>query len=270
MISVVSIVNDETIAKEFLLRGLSLQDAKFELLLVDNRASIYKSASQALNYASIKANGDYLMFIHQDVFLYSRNWLKEAEGWLSTLSDIGLAGVAGMKKPRFISQFEVSALYFLLRKLGKSYLWFSHYGRGNVFHGPEKASWEGGHISDVIPVQTVDEQLLIVPFKVFQHTKFDETVCNGWHLYGVEFSLRLSQKGYGVYVLPCPVFHRSSGIVNDAYLRTLMKLIRKYKNEKVINTTNGFCPTKQILTKLLWSPNLISSRDLMEVLTQGP
>jgi len=268
MISVISIINDERKARQFLRRGLSLQNTKLELFLVDNRASIYRSASQAYNQTGVKASGDYLMFIHQDVFLRSRNWLKEAEDWLSTLSDVGLAGVVGMRKPRFINQLEVSMRYFLLRKLGKLYLWFRHYGRGNVVHGHEKAPWEGSFVSDVVPVQTLDELLLIVPSKIFEHTKFDETVCNSWHLYGVEFSLRVSQRGHGVYVLPCSVFHDSTGVVNDSYLQTLMKLIEKHKHEKIINTTNGLCLTKQILTKLLWSPDLISGRDLAKALTQ--
>ena len=107
MISVLAVINNETIAREFLLKGLSKQNSKFELLLIDNRNSTYKSASQAYNHEGIKASGDYLMFVHQDVLLLSRNWLKEAEEWLSTLSHVGMAGVAGMLKPRFVSQFEI-------------------------------------------------------------------------------------------------------------------------------------------------------------------
>jgi hypothetical protein len=41
MISLISIISDERVAKEFLLRGLSLQKAKYVLFLVDNRAAIY-------------------------------------------------------------------------------------------------------------------------------------------------------------------------------------------------------------------------------------
>ena len=261
IISVISIVNNEREARRFLLRGLSLQDVKFEFLPVDNRVSICQSASQAYNHTGIKASGDYLMFIHQDVFLRSRKWLKEAEDWLSTLSDVGIAGVAGMQKPRFIDQLDVSARYLLLQKLNKLHLWFRHYGRGNVFHGPEETPWGGTFVTNAVPVQTLDELLLIIPFGIFEHTKFDEIVCDNWHLYGTDYSLRISQEGYRAYVLPCSVVHKSIGLINDSYLRTLMKLITKHRNERVINTTSGLCPTKQILTKLLWSPDLISCRD---------
>lgn len=245
MISVISVMNNETVAREFLLRGLSRQDSKFELLLVDNRASTYKSASEAYNVTGTKANGDYLMFVHQDVLLLSRNGLREAEEWLSTQTRVGLAGVVGMLKPKFANQIEVCTRYYLLQKLGKYYLWNQRYGRGNVFHGFERERalpWGGRFISDVVPVQTVDELILIVPACVFESVKFDESVCDYWHLYGVDFSLTVSQKGYKVCVLPCFVLHQSTGTVTKFLISSGRKLIKKHKQEKVINTTYGLFP----------------------------
>jgi hypothetical protein len=257
MISVISVMNNETIAREFLLRGLSRQNSKFELLLVDNRASTYKSASQSYNHTGIKANGDYLMFVHQDVLLLSRNWLREAEEWLSTQSRVGLAGVAGMVKPKFVNQFEICTRHYLLQELGKEYLWYRRYGRGNVFHGSERTRplpWHGKFISDIVPVQTVDELILIVPAKVFESVKFDETVCDYWHLYGVDFSLTVSEKDYKVCVLPCSVLHRSTGTMTKFFLNNLRKMIKKHKQEKIINTTCGLFPTKEELMELFWYP----------------
>jgi hypothetical protein len=264
MISIISTINNEKIAKEFLLRGLSRQNAKFELFLVDNRAFSYKSACQANNRAGLKASGDYLMFIHQDVLLLSRNWLKQAEDWLSTFSKIGVAGVAGMMKPKLVNEFELCMRYCLLQKLGMLHLWFRHYGRGNVFHGPEMLPWGGSFISDVVSVQTIDELLLIIPNSVFKSTKFDETVCDDWHLYGVDFSLTVSKKGLNNYVLPCSVFHRSTGKITDPYLRTLKRLIKKHKNEKAINTTSGLCLTRKELMELLWLTRSKKLNDLIE------
>lgn len=237
--------------QEFLLRGLSHQTTKFELILIDNKCSFYKSASQAYNLRSLEANGDYLMFIHQDVFLPSNNWLKECENGLSTLSNIGLAGVAGMLKPKYINEFEICMRYYLLRKLGLYSFWFHCYGRGNVFQGHDKLPWMGKPTSEILSVQTLDELLLIIPFEVFEHTKFDEIACNDWHLYGVDYSLTTSEKGYKVCVLPCPVFHLSTGKRSKTYFKTLIKLIKKHRNEKIINTTTGLWPTRPKLTKLV-------------------
>jgi glycosyltransferase involved in cell wall biosynthesis len=252
MISVISIISNKKIAKEFLLRGLSRQDTKFESILIDNTRSFYKSSSQAYNSGSTKASGDYLMFIHQDVILPTNNWLKEAENWLSTLSSFGLAGVAGMLKPKYINEFELCARYYLLKELDMLSFWYRRFGRGNVFHGRNKLPWEGKPISEIVSVQTVDEQLLIVPSNVFDHIQFDETVCNSWHLHGVEYSLVISEKGYKVYVLPCPAFHLSTGKTDKSYYETLTKIIKKHKHEKVINTTCGLWLTNQKLTEFLF------------------
>ena len=273
MISVFSVMNDEKIAKEYLLRGLSRQTTKYELFMIDNRASKYMTASQANNVMSDKASGDYLMFMHQDVLLPSRDWLKIAENWLSTQSRIGVAGVAGMIKPKLVDQREACLRYYLLQKLGKLSLWFQRYGRGNVLHGVEAVPWGGRFISDIASVQTVDEAVLIIPTDVFDSTRFDETTCSDWDLYGVDFALTASQKGYKAYVLPCSVFHRSigrhksTGGFCDAYIRTLAGIIEKHKREKVINTTSGLCPTKKELMELFWKPGSKRTHDVIRALT---
>lgn len=257
MITIISIVNNPQIAREHLLKGLSRQSARHELLLINNKHSTFKSASAANNFASRKATGDYLMFIHQDVFLHSRNWLKQAEDTMSSLSKIGMAGVAGMIKPKFLTQLDVCTRYYMLMKLGALRLWFLKYGRGNVLHGTNKCSWGGSSISEVVDVQTVDELLLIVPTEVFEQTKFDETACNDWHLYGVDFSLSVQAKGYRSYVLPFSTFHRSEGKVNSSYFATMARIMNKHKTDNIINTTSGLFPTNRALANLLWSQSKV-------------
>jgi hypothetical protein len=237
LISVISIINNDVIAKEFLLRGLSRQNAKYDLILLDNKGFSYRSAAQAYNDGSAKAKGDYLMFVHQDVLLPCRNWLKEAENSLSTVSNLGIAGVAGMLQPTFMNDFELWARYYLLEKLNLSKVWYYRYARGNVFHGHEKKFWLGKFTSEVLSTKTLDELLLIIPASVFENSKFDETTCDNWHLYGVDYSLSASQKCRGVCVLPHPVVHLSTGKVNKGYFKTLAKLIEKHRTEKIINTT---------------------------------
>lgn len=243
MISVISIISNNDVAKKYLLKGLNSQTTKYELLLIDNTTSVYASGSQANNLASLEATGDYLMFIHQDVLLSSKNALKQVEDWLSTLSKVGLAGAVGMIKPKFINQYEAYARYLLLLRLGLLHLWFLRYGRGNNLHGSSMSPWGGQFVTDPVCVQTVDEFFLMVPARIFEHTKFDELTCSDWHLFGVDFSLSIQRKGYKVYVLPLSVVHRSRGTISVPYIRTLAKVLEKHKNEKVINTPWGLYPT---------------------------
>jgi hypothetical protein len=249
MISIISIINNDVIAKEFLLRGLSRQNTRYDLILLDNTNFSYKSAAQAYNEGSAKAQGDYLMFIHQDVLLPCRNWLKEAENSLSTVSNLGIAGVAGVLQPTFISDFELLARFYLLEKLNLSKVWFNRYARGNVFHGREKKPWWGKFISEILSARTLDELLLIIPARVFEMSKFDEKTCDNWHLYGVDYSLSASQKCRDVCVLPQSVIHLSIGKVKKEYFETLAKLTEKYQNEKIINTTIAPWSTRPKLMK---------------------
>ncbi len=251
MISIISIINNDVIAKEFLLSGLSRQNTRYDLVLIDNKDSYYRSAAQAYNEGSAKAKGDYLMFIHQDVLLPCHNWLKEVEDSLSTVSNLGIAGVAGMFQPTFINDFEVLARFYLLEKLNLIKVWYNRYARGNVFQGREKKPWLDKCTSEVISTRTLDELLLIIPSRVFANSKFDETTCDNWHLYGVDYSLSKSQKGRNVCVLPHSVIHLARARKLDkGYFKTLVKLIEKHQTEKIINTTLGPWSTRPKLMEL--------------------
>jgi hypothetical protein len=250
VISVVSIISNNAIAKEFLLRGLSRQNTPYDLILLDNKEFSYRSAAQAYNEGSAKAKGNYLMFIHQDVLLPCRNWLKEAENSLSTISNLGIAGVAGMRQPTFINDFEIFARYYLLEQLNLSKIWYYRYARGNVFHGREKKPWLGKFTNEVLSTRTLDELLLIIPTGVFENLKFDEATCDDWHLYGVDYSLSAFQKCLNVCVLPHSVVHLSMGKVKKEYFKTLLKLVEKHRTEKIINTTIRPWFTRPKLTEL--------------------
>jgi hypothetical protein len=219
-------------------------------MLIDNTDSKYTSASKANNIASLKATGDYLMFIHQDVLLREKNALKQIEDHLSTLSQVGLASAVGMIKPKFINQYETYARYLLLLGLGRINLWFLRYGRGNNLHGHPLSPWGGQFIKEPVSVQTVDEFFLTIPTKIFEHIKFDEVTCPDWHMFGTDYSLGIKRKGYKVYVLPLSIIHRSRGIISGQYVKTLEKVLEKHKNEKVINTPWGLYPTNKSFRSL--------------------
>lgn len=249
MISVISVVNNDLIAADYLFRGLRQQNVKYELIIIDNKKSTFTSASKAYNSVTKKVNGDYLMFIHQDVFLPSCNWLREAENALSTVSRLGIAGVAGMLKPSYVNELELYARYNLMTKLGLYQLWLELYGRGTVFQGGPNRVWRGKSTSEISVVQTLDELLLIIPAKVFEQIRFDEKVCDNWHLYGVDYSLAAAKKGYEACVLPNPVFHLAISKMSK-YYQTLTKLTMKHQDARVINTTLGVWFTRPGLLTL--------------------
>ncbi|AKB77260.1 hypothetical protein MSHOH_0777 [Methanosarcina horonobensis HB-1 = JCM 15518] len=232
MISVVCVYNDEKIFNDFLLKSLKNQTAEFELIGIDNTSNEFKSAAVALNYGGIKARNKYIMFAHQDVSFIPDTWLEDAEKFLNSIADLGIAGVAGMSESGNSNQER---------------------GRNIIKHGepPEAWSW-GSRIQKPEPVQTLDECLVIVPKSTFDVLKFDEKTCDGWHLYAVDYCLSAKERGFGVYVLPMEVYHLSKGGVNrkklksvngslpDDYYNNLKKVLKKHANTyKIIYTTCG-------------------------------
>ncbi|MEM3586885.1 MAG: glycosyltransferase [Candidatus Jordarchaeaceae archaeon] len=209
MISVIVVYNDLSMLRENLLRSLEKQDVKYELILVDNTKNAFSSYTAAINYGGNRAHGEYLMFVHQDVELVGNNWLRKAEQYLDYLNDIGIAGVSGVDQ------------------------------RGNPvgFINDRGRLW-GLPLKSPSPAMTLDEQLVIVPSKVFRRLKFDEGFK--WHSWSADYCMQVQAIGLKVYVLPLFIFHNSPTlpILNVSPLeRDNMRLWTKYG--KLVQKTSG-------------------------------
>jgi len=197
MISIVCVHNNEIILKDFLLKSLENQTSKYELILLDNTQDTYKSAAGALNWGGSEAKGEYIMFVHQDVALWSDSWLENTEKLLDTIPNLGIAGVGGARRsdgPRR-GETVTNAKQGIppINPLGTVPL-----------QKPEK-------------VQTLDECLVIIPRPVFDMLQFDEKVCDHWHLYAVDYSLSVALLGLDVYVIPESIHHNTR--IYTSYIR---------------------------------------------------
>ncbi len=214
MISIVCIHNNKKILDNYLMEGLNKQKIDYELILIENSKSKFKSAAEALNYGGKKAQGNYIIFAHQDVNFDSQNWLEDMEKYVDNLPNLGIAGIAGKSE----DSKEVIT---------------------NVKHGNSPHFAGKVQIKKPVPVQTLDECLLIIPKNVFNTLKFDEKTCDGWHLYGVDYCLSVKMLNLDVYVFPLPIHHKSSGDpFSNEYYHTLGKLFKKHGSSyKIIRTT---------------------------------
>lgn len=221
MISIICVYNNKEILNKFLLKSLEHQSVEYELILIDNTKKRFKSAAEALNTGGIKACGEYLIFTHQDVDLISNEWLKKTENILNSLEKLGIAGVAG--KPK--------------NKKGVM---------TNIMDGTPPTAAGGIEIQKPEIVETLDECLFIIPNGIFKEHKFDEVVCDDWHLYAVDYSLSLKELGLYAYVLPIKLHHGSKAFsFNENYYITLKKLLNKYKNSETwVCTSMGNWNTK--------------------------
>lgn len=203
---------------EILLPSVKNQTAEFQLIALDNTKGQFKSAAEALNYGGKQANGKYIMFIHQDVELDCNSWLERVEGILDGISNLGIAGVAGMSEKGRTNRER---------------------RRGYISDSGEIWQWSNA-IQKLVEVQTLDECLLIVPKSVFSKLQFDEKTFDGWHCYGADYCLSVKQTSLKPYVIPAFIYHRSLRLNAKSLLRYQKRLYNKHKrNYSKIYTTMG-------------------------------
>jgi len=222
MFSVVCVYNNREVFHNALCKSLERQTAPFELIAIDNTQQQFPSAAAALNFGARRAvaPSDYYLFAHQDIEFYSDTWLADAKALLDRLPRLGVAGVAGMPDGE-------TALV------------------SNITHGNPPVVAGRRNPTNPVRVQTVDECLIVIPRSVFALQPFDETVCNGWHMYGVDYCLDVRRRGLAVYVLPLALHHASLGSRDRDYFKALGRVKRKHQRHcKKIYSTCGIWNTR--------------------------
>lgn len=201
-----------------------------EIIGIDNRNNEFSSSAKALNFGADKANGEVLIFMHQDVLLEDPNSIEYIHDYLTSRNNLTLVGIAGVvKNPREVCSAITETRERIVR-------------HANVITEPTK-------------VETLDECLLAITSKDFTGNRFDEITCDNWHLYGVDLSLNIGLKGGDIVCLPIKAVHLSTGNINKSYYKSLKKVIKKYKKQvPCIYATCGTFKTKS------WTPMYMQFR----------
>lgn len=216
-LSIVCVFNNHSTLEANLLQSLREQAAEYQLILLDNAGGKFNSAARALNHGSAMATGDYLLFIHQDVRLGSQNVLTRLLEMVESLPFLGVAGLAGAADTA--KRGEVTS---------------------NITHGSPPRRVGSIHPLGPVRAQTIDECCFVVPRSVFALVQFDESVCDDWHLYAVDYCLTVAGLGLRTYVLPLPAHHASTGRRSEEYYTSLAKLLDKHRpNFTRVHTTTG-------------------------------
>ncbi len=255
MISLICVYNRRDVLEDCLLKSIRQQTAQPELLLIDNTTRRFASAAEPLNQAAADARGDYLLFVHQDIDLGPPSCLEDAHQMLGNIPRLGIAGAAGARRsPRGGLQVVT-----------------------NIRHGEPPRPTGNRSLARPEEVQTIDECLAFIPRIVFGSLRFDEGLRDGYHLYGVDYSLAAASMGLSAWVLPLPCWHRSRGTADrsllravlspgpypDAYYQTLARLLRKHRSRTPwIYATTGRWSTSRplVLQRLTALPRYIASR----------
>ena len=213
-ISIIMIINNESIYKGFL-DSLNNQDfKKIELIPIYNYDQEFNSASYAYNKYAKNAKGDLLIFMHPDIRFQDKHSLSNIIEYVNNLDDFGIVGVAGAKKGKN-GEREILT---------------------NIVHGSKKEK-AGNPIHSPEEVQTLDECMFIIKKDYFNKNMFTER--ESWHLYAVEYCLKVLNHGDKIYVIPLNVWHMSDGkSLNYNYVLDLISLAKDYKGQfPVLYTT---------------------------------
>jgi hypothetical protein len=216
--SVVSCVSNRELFQEAL--GASAEMARrepVEFVAIDNAENQY-SAPQALNRGAALANGEVLVFLHQDVHLPA--------GWFERLSD----------QIRIVERTS------------------RDWGVLGVF-GVSQDGRMVGHIDDphglrrwgCLPcrVQSLDEVCLVIRSE--SGLRFDDEL-GGFHLYGADLCLQAQKRGMDCYALDVPLKHLSGGKVDDRFWKMARRFETKWRNmagsPAAVETTCGIFQTR--------------------------
>lgn len=214
MVSVIIIYTRDdqlNLAKEWLDKQTGVE---IETIILDNRGNCaYSSAAAALNDGAKRAKGEYLIFMHQDVYLWDTESCAKYASFLESHPD-AIIGIAGVAKD----------------------------GRGvryDLWQTQKKYRFALPANGEIIPAKTLDECMFAMTKKRWEELKFDEVTCDNWHFYGADICYANQFSGGENFLVPLEVCHDSLGTPEGkSFHRSVKRMIKKYRGKlEEIETT---------------------------------
>lgn len=185
-----------------------------EIVQLDNRNQRFSSCAQALNYGAEHSCGEYVVFMHQDVYLWDLQALEKYADYLSENPD-AIIGVAGVPE----NSGTVTDIYESVDLL-------------------ERGTRAQGQIREVV---SLDECFFAMTREKWQQLRFDEVTCDNWHSYAVEICFHNTLSGGKNVLVPLKICHDSQGNAQTASYRvSIKKLVKKYHGT-AISRIHGTC-----------------------------
>jgi Glycosyltransferase like family len=184
-VSIVCVFNDLAVRQNCLDRSIEKYRGEApdtEYIPINNMNGEFPTAGAALNYGASLAKHDYLVFVHQDVYLHSLAALEEAAGILASGIGFGLLGAIGVDSEGEL----VGRIRDRIMLMGR----------------PPK-------LNSATVVASIDEVLFLVSRDLVQREPLIDTAEFAWHAYAVEYGLRVKSLGLQVGVADIPLTHNS-------------------------------------------------------------
>jgi hypothetical protein len=216
-LSIVCVYNNPAVREQCLDRSITLlrdDTPDVEYLPVDNVNGTYPSAGAALNHGVSLARNDFVVFVHQDVFLHSLTALKEAAAAMRS-GGFGLLGAVGIRPDGRIA--------------------------GRV---RDRVVLLGDRAVQPAEVDSVDEVLFMAPRSQLLREPLTESGDMAWHAYGVEYGLRVRKLGLRTGVADIPLTHNSLSTNVDRLDVAHQAVAAGYPDLLPVRTTCGVISVK--------------------------
>jgi len=179
-VSIVCVFNDPAVRQACLDRSIERWPETVEYLPVDNVDGSFPTAGAALNHGAARANGDYVAFVHQDVYLHSLPALQRAADALANDPGIGVVGAFGVRPDGGLA--------------------------GRI---RDRVILLGEPADRPTDVDSLDELLFMTSKRLLELEPLTEDPMLAWHAYAVDYGLRARARGLRVCAVDVPLTHNS-------------------------------------------------------------
>lgn len=226
MISIVVCSREKTINQQLANNIEKTIGVEFELIIIDNSENNY-SIFEAYNLGILQSKGDYLCFIHDDIFFHTQNWGAVLNAVFQSDSKIGLIGVAGAKvKTKMPSAWWDCSDEDLEINI------IQH------FSDRRKEHWQKGlYKSNITNVAAIDGVFMAA--KKVSRIFFNDKL-KGFHNYDLNFSFEYLKNGYRVVTTKDILLeHYSLGTLNESWYDSTLHLHKLYNKLLPLNFSNN-------------------------------
>lgn len=217
MISVVICSVNKRLREEVSANIAETIGTEYEIIAIDNSLNP-RGICAVYNQGGLRANYDYLCFVHEDVLFRTKNWgqkLIEA-----TQADTGVIGFAGgsvkTAYPSFWGDIPCQYTRINITQLKK---------------GKEKLDMHNPHNERFSRVAVLDGVFLFTRKKVWMECPFDENQFQHFHSYDNDFTFQVAQKYKNYVCFDIDLLHFSKGSFSKEWYIEAKKFNEKWKDQ---------------------------------------
>lgn len=189
-----------------------------ELIVIDNSKNQY-SIFEAYNLGIKKSIGEYLCFLHDDIYMYSKGWGNTINKVFNERKEIGLLGVAGTQ-----IKTKMPSAWWRCPEDQKRIHIIQH-----SQHAETITRYTGFSKNSLEEVVVIDG--------VFMAMRKDGNICfdtkiKGFHNYDLNISFEYIKHGYQIFVTnEILIEHFSAGSINKDWVESTFKIHNLYKSD---------------------------------------